>query len=378
MRRAVRVDLVVVVLVAGCATAWGEEPPEARAILEQFARQSERVESLEVVYRLETRSDLKPEQLLALAQFGNQAFLPKDEWREAFKGKKLYRRQIQPERVEWLTPPDANGLLPPREPAPSAPKVVRENWKLMKAEYDRAVAQLKVQESRGVHLPRRDPSRRDLTERDVTRAYNGHTLWMRRPVSATVDEYVVWPTDKAAHWFSVSAYQSAVGLQAPDSTPAGAVDAAAQAKFRVAPWVKDQAYEVEARTEVVDGSTCVVLTGNLNALKRAGARAGDLVDRVWLDRDHGLAVRKREFTTAGTLAQRWINTDLKEVEPGLWLPYQTVHEQYAADAPPDFQGKPVVVEEVRVEKLQVNQVKDALFDMAPRKGDRVEDLRGSL
>ncbi len=46
----------------------------------------------------------------------NQLFLPQDEWREAFKGEKRYRRQIQPERMKYLAPLDENGLAIPAEP----------------------------------------------------------------------------------------------------------------------------------------------------------------------------------------------------------------------------------------------------------------------
>lgn len=378
MRRGVWGTIVFgVVCVAGLESVRANDSPETRAVKEQLARQAARVESLDVSYKLETRSDLKPEELTALAAFRNQVFLPKDEWREAFKEKKRYVRQIQPEGVEWLTPPDAYGLTPPREPDPSAPKAVRDNWEQMKKQYDRAVASIKFQEARGVHPPRRDPNVRDLTERDDTRAYNGHTLWRRQPASATLNRYTVWPAGQSAHWFSLSAYQGAVGLQSLDPTPGGKEDAKSLELFRIADWVKDRDYAVEGRTEVVDGSTCVVLKGVIHPRSPSQTAVGDISDRIWLDRDHGFVVRKREMTMAGKLAHRWTTLDLKEVEPGLWLPYRTLHEQFAADAPPAFQGKPVLIEETRVQKLEVNHVADDLFDMVPRKGDQVLDLRGN-
>ena len=50
---------------------------------------------------------------------------------------------------------------------------------------------------------------------------------------------------------------------------------------------------LEPRTEVVDGSTCVILKGSLNSILPAGFYPGDWTDRIWLDRDHGLVLRKR-------------------------------------------------------------------------------------
>ena len=73
----------------------------------------------------------------------------------------------------------------------------------------------------------------------------------------------------------------------------------AQAIFQVAEWIKDHSYDLEPKTEVVDGSTCVILKGSLNSILQPGFLAGDLTDRIWLDRDHGLVVRKREMARDG-------------------------------------------------------------------------------
>src|SRR5262249_34203391 len=52
-------------------TAWlavrGAESPEAREIKSRLRRQAKRIESLEVWYKLEATTPLKPEQLVALA-----------------------------------------------------------------------------------------------------------------------------------------------------------------------------------------------------------------------------------------------------------------------------------------------------------------------
>ena len=38
----------------------------------------------------------------------------------------------------------------------------------------------------------------------------------------------------------------------------------------------------------------------------------------------------------------------------------------------------MMIQEIRVSKLELNKVSDDLFDMTPKKTDRIEDLRGQL
>jgi hypothetical protein len=377
-------------VLAGLALAAGSgiwagmadgDSPEAREVKEQFARQAGRIGSLEVSYSLVTTSGLKPAQLIALSAFRNQILLPRDEWTEAFQGEKRYRRQILPERVEYLAEPDEFGLVPPQPIDPKAPPAVQKDQQALKDAYDRAIANMKAQEARGVPGRRKkDPGLLDLMERDVTRAFNGRMVWMRRPRDAKVNEVQVWPLRPTAmHWFGMSSYFSAVGLQPADPTSKGHPVQKAQEMFRLADWFKAHAYAI-AKTEAIDGSTCVVLEGSLNdGFKSPGGPSqpmSAIVDRIWLDRDHGWAVRKREQTKDGQLLMRWETSGLREIEPGLWLPTIVRHERFAADAPAEWRGKPVVREEIRVKSIEVNKVLDDRFDMVPEKGDVIEDLRG--
>jgi hypothetical protein len=192
-----------------------------------------------------------------------------------------------------------------------------------------------------------------------------------------VVDYQVWPASSQANWFQPSAYLSATGLHVPDPT-ASPLAGKTHAMFQVAEWVKDRSYELEEKTEVVDASSCVILSGSLNSLLQPGVIAGRLTDRIWLDRDHGLALRRREFSHDGRITMRWENAGLKEVATGVWLPTRAWHEVFADDCPPEWQGKPVLTEEIRVQKIEINQVADALFDMTPQKEDQIEDLRGVI
>ncbi len=373
--------LTIGVLAASLGVAMARqqdaESDEARALKAQFTRQFERIKSLEVSYKLETKSNLSPEKLRALPEYQNQMFLPQDEWREAFKGEMRYRRQIQPERIKFLAPMGEHGLYAPPDPPPDAPPAIKENQKELKKQYDRAVASMKAQEARGIHVPRRDPSIRDMSERDVTRAYNGKTLWMKQPTAKQGDRYLIWPTKQPADWFQMSAYLSAAGLNVPDPSGRDMVRTP-QEMFQLIRWFKDHPYNLEPKTDVVDGSTCVILKGKISPLVTPGLLAGELTDRIWLDRDHGLLMRKREMYRDGKVTWRWENSHLKEVEPGIWLPLSCHQDTFAMKPQPDLKDKPVMTVEIQVQSLEINHVPDDLFDMTPKKGDSIEDLRGRL
>jgi hypothetical protein len=367
------VGLALLAALTGWLSVQGADSPEAREIRARLKKQADRIESLSVSFRREETSPLKPAQLLALAEFRNKLWLSKDEWHVAFKGETRYQRQVHPERLTPLGPKDEFGMTAPASVDPKSPPAVQENQKKLIAEYERAVARMKAEKARGSNRIRFD----DQPHRDFTRAFNGRTVWSRRWASDKLDFYEVWPTSSRGNWFQVTPYTQSVGLHVPDPT-GHALAVKAQAMFRIADWANDHGYRLEDRTEVVDGSTCVILGGSLNSLLQPALITGNLTDRIWLDRDHGLAMRKREFARNGRVGMRWTNTDVREVEPGLWLPFHCRQEQYADDAPAEYKDKPVTTEEIRVTKLEVNKVSDDFFDMTPRKSDHIEDLRGVI
>jgi hypothetical protein len=343
-------------------------------IQSRVARELERIGSLEVTYNSRTTSNLSPEKLRTIPEYMNQMILPQDQWHEAFKGQKRYRRQIQSEQIKYLAPVDENGLFVPSVAPADAPPAIKENQKKLKEEYDRAIASMKAIEARGAKIHKRDPSLRDRGELDETRVYNGKTLWIKKPMTPRGDRYEVWSSGSKPNWFQVSTYLGAIGLHVPD--PKGEdVVRKAQAMFQVATWINDRSYMMESMTEVVDGATCVILKGSLNSIDPPGYPQGDITDRLWLDRDHGLVLRKREMARDGRLTVRWVTTDLKEVETGLWLPMTTRHEQFAIRPIPELGEKPVLIEEIRVQSVAVNKVPDDRFDMTPKAGDSVDDLR---
>jgi hypothetical protein len=355
----------------------GDESDEAKRIKAEFMKQAERIESLDVRYKLDTTSPLTADELLALPGFQNQIFLPKDEWREAFKGDKRYRRQIQPERMDLLVKPDEFGLFPPKDLPADAPEEMKRNQKELQAQHDRAVAHMRAMKARGVAAPQRDPAIRLPSERDVTWGYNGRTLWRKSGLGPESFEYQVWSAKSRPNWFQVGAYLSSVGLHVPD--PAGSADAVrSQALLDLRQQLKNSSYELEPQTEVVDGSTCVILKGTLDARPDPVAGRVDLSDRIWLDRDHGLVVRKREMARDGVVMNRIATSKLKEVQPGLWLPMVCTRDTFSPNAPVAKRDRPILTETVTVESLEINNVADDLFDMTPQKKDTIHDLRGGL
>ncbi len=356
--------------------AWlaslGADTPESREIKERLKTQAGRIKSLEVSFRREQSTPLPPEQLLKLSGFRNQLFLMKDVWHEAFKGKKRFRREQVPEKLALLGKTDEFGMPVPPTVDPKSSLEEQENQKRLIESYKKMSGTMKAEKARGTNRIAFDSQ----PQRDVIRAYNGRTLWHRVPGSDKVDAYQVWSASSKVNWFQVSPYQQAIGLHRPD--PTGNPDVVkSQSMFNIADRVGELNYSLEEKSEVVDGSTCAILAGSLSPLLPSFV-SGKMTDRIWLDRDHGLAVRRREMARDGRLGMRWTNTELIEVEPGLWLPTHCRLETFADDAPEGIKDKPVMIEEIHVTRLQTNKVRDEMFDMTPRNSDRVEDLRGVL
>jgi hypothetical protein len=373
-RRSIALGFALLIGPAAWLAVRGDESPESRDIKARLAKQVDRIKSLEVSYRRRETSPLKPEHILAMSESRNKLYLSNDEWHEAFKGRNRYQRQIHPEKLTPLRLADEFGLTPVAPVDTQAPPLVQKQQKAARQEYERMVALMKAQKARG------GPPRYafdEQPEKDMTRAFNGRTLWARNASSEKDHAYQIWPPTSKCDWFQATPYATSSGLHVPDPTARPMVEQV-QRMVRAADWASDRGYHLEDKTEVVDGSTCVILKGGLNSLLQPEMIVGDLTNRIWLDCDHGLAIRKREMARDGRVAMRWINTELREVEPGLWLPMHCRVESYADDAPREFKDKPVLIEEIRVSKIQVNKVSDDLFDMTPRKTDRIEDLRGVL
>lgn len=96
---------------------------------------------------------------------------------------------------------------------------------------------------------------------------------------------------------------------------------------------------------------------------------------IWLDLDHGLAVRQHDRRTEKGFS-RSVNSDFVEVTPGFWLPKKTAQESFApASAPKEYQDRAVSVWHSDLTRFEINSVPDDLFDPVTKPGDRVNDQR---
>jgi len=112
--------------------------------------------------------------------------------------------------------------------------------------------------------------------------------------------------------------------------------------------------------ERVDDAWCHVL--QLHGTKRGH-------QKLWVDTNIGIAVRKREFYVdheGKQLKDRWSASNFVKVAEGIWLPKGLRRESFDADTPEDQANYRV---EIKVSELAVNNVTDALFDV-----DALDDM----
>lgn len=115
-----------------------------------------------------------------------------------------------------------------------------------------------------------------------------------------------------------------------------------------------------ADAEEVDGVLCQVL-------ERKGQ------DRLWIAVDHGHVMCMREFArgAGGPIAMRFTSSDLRQVSPGVWLPYRSIQEVFGPTNP----DKPLVSLTVKVQDVEVGSVPDeSLLVTFDGDEDLVEDL----
>jgi hypothetical protein len=129
--------------------------------------------------------------------------------------------------------------------------------------------------------------------------------------------------------------------------------------------------------EVVDGAKCVVLTGVIERTVSTG-HVVKRNDKLWLDLDHGLALRKREWRSeaSGTVF-RQVTSNWQEFAPGFWLPaeieVQTVVPPKSTRYAEKYWDRVVLSRHVTLVQCIVNQVEDNFFEVPIKPEDQVED-----
>lgn len=123
-------------------------------------------------------------------------------------------------------------------------------------------------------------------------------------------------------------------------------------------------YEVLSTPETVANTECWVL-------EWPG------MDRIWTDPKHGFCVVRRAYSWGPGKPLRYdiLNSDYKEVKPGLWLPFTQKQDRYFS---PEFEdpkraGKIKVIANYKLREIQFDKLTDAFFDIKLPTDTRVFD-----
>jgi hypothetical protein len=126
-------------------------------------------------------------------------------------------------------------------------------------------------------------------------------------------------------------------------------------------------YRVLPNMQVVDGFPCHVVTSG--------------PDTIWIDTEHGFAMRRRvwfqmrNLSRPPVLAFIHVNKDFRQCADNIWLPHQCYRLDFAGTLEPaNSQGTLSEVHAVTAKAIQVNSVKDDLFELAFPAGTKVQDL----
>lgn len=131
--------------------------------------------------------------------------------------------------------------------------------------------------------------------------------------------------------------------------------------------LKSPNYHLLDRLEAVDGFPCHVVSSGS--------------DTLWLDPEAGFGVRRRVMLRRmgkedpGCLYRVHACGDLRQVHPGVWLPFAYRRYDFGTlSDPPEFHGRLLAVHHITVESLAVNTVPDELFELPFPPSTDVRDL----
>jgi hypothetical protein len=199
---------------------------------------------------------------------------------------------------------------------------------------------------------------------DRTMGFNGQYAWCSAH-SAPCDQYVKGSPENDLGFFQ-SEYLMSVGLRHPDQTVTEKTREAMGQRLWLLPDAFDRyAYRLSGRTERTDGSRCLVVEAHW---QHPEDKQVTITDRIWLDLEHGLAVRRRDQLFNGQLGERWLTFRLDEIVPGYWLPKETCWKRAApASALKEWAGKFVLAYRMTVRGWKVNDVPDSLFEIPAKR-----------
>jgi hypothetical protein len=292
---------------------------DERATLDQIKvhlkAQREKIKSLYIEEVSERKISVEPEVLESLLGDSAPWFASSEENHFAYKEDKRYRRRIRPQEAVLI------------RPEPSLGKDTGDTVRIRRP--------------------------------DMIHAYDGRTYWSRTSDSGQV----AFETGRKTG-LSPPLYMKRIGLHIPE------------------PYLKDKGvefqpisllpelfekwtYTVSDDLDKVDGATCVVLEGAF-VWRHVGDESMTIADRLWLDVEHGFALRQRE-RQIGAVSYRVVNSDFREILPGLWFPGKSASLGFRGND----RTSPFSETQLKLTRIVVNEVTDDLFEV--KTGDHVVD-----
>ncbi len=151
-------------------------------------------------------------------------------------------------------------------------------------------------------------------------------------------------------------------------------------KYDLLSLLKEGAFTLDAETTMLDGAKCVVLRREFEAeLVEYDPRKEENVvfkdsatETVWLDVDRGFAMLQRDRQNERWGLDRTTNSEFVEILPSLWFPKKTRQQPYGPpDAPPEYQGRPILSWHQDLVRWSVNDVPDSRFNIITKPGDHL-------
>jgi hypothetical protein len=195
---------------------------------------------------------------------------------------------------------------------------------------------------------------------DLARVWNETTLRERTKEPQGRFQHHVVPQSEVTNSFPPPQYLMNVGLAVPDPTASREAQGDLAEKWFLPKVLEDSSFSLAKEAEEIDGCRCLVVQSR----NREGQEdAESCHDKLWLDTEHGFALRKRELQV-GDRRVRVGNDDLTEVCPGLWLPRRSRIEYLAArHVSKQDQAGLVLTQTTKLACCVANQVPPDLFDV---------------
>ncbi len=155
-------------------------------------------------------------------------------------------------------------------------------------------------------------------------------------------------------------YLANVGLRPADPKPSRELQKSQQQVHFPENFELYEKCQIRPTEESVDGAPCIVMEAERR--QNETDNRGLQIDKIWFDPNVGFAPRKWEQWKDGILTVRITNSDFEKYEAGCWLPWESaVGIATPAWSQPEFRNKIAFSYRIKVRKVRVNDVPDAVF-----------------